>query len=149
MCSNHIYVYIFFDITHLTGTSQFILLSKQDLHGAGMAVYGSRTTMILFNTQNKKVEELSLLRMGSSERWIVTKPDLRIKADAKLFAPAMKSAYEHPMYLKIFEEYCLKGYSIRYSGCYAVDCFQMFIKGHGVYSMLDSIAHPSRLHLIF
>jgi len=114
-----------------------------------MAVYGSRTTMILFNTQNRKVEELTLLRMGSSERWIVTKLDLKIKPDAKLFAPAMKSAYEHPMYLKIFEEYCLKGYSIRYSGCYAVDCFQMFIKGHGVYSMLDSIAHPSRLHLIF
>jgi sedoheptulose-bisphosphatase len=43
----------------------------------------------------------------------------------------------------------LKGYSIRYSGCYAVDCYQIFIKGNGVYSMLDSIAHPSRLHLIY
>ena len=25
----------------------------------------------------------------------------------------------------------------------------MFIKGHGVYAMLDSIAHPSRLHLLY
>jgi fructose-1,6-bisphosphatase len=25
----------------------------------------------------------------------------------------------------------------------------MFIKGHGVYSFLDSIAYPSRLHLIY
>lgn len=25
----------------------------------------------------------------------------------------------------------------------------MFIKGHGLYSMLDSIAHPSRLHLLY
>ena len=90
-----------------------------------------------------------MLKMGSNERWIVTKPHLRIKEDAKLFAPALRSAYDHPAYLKLFEEYCLKGYSIRYSGCYSVDCFQMFIKGHGIYSMLDSIAHPSRLHLIY
>jgi sedoheptulose-bisphosphatase len=25
----------------------------------------------------------------------------------------------------------------------------MFIKGNGIYSMLESIAHPSRLHLIY
>lgn len=25
----------------------------------------------------------------------------------------------------------------------------MFIKGNGVYSMLESVAHPSRLHLIY
>jgi fructose-1,6-bisphosphatase len=25
----------------------------------------------------------------------------------------------------------------------------MFIKGHGVYSLIDSIAHPSRLSLIY
>ena len=25
----------------------------------------------------------------------------------------------------------------------------MFIKGHGVYSMIDTVAHPSRLHLIY
>jgi len=43
----------------------------------------------------------------------------------------------------------LKGYSIRYSGAFAVDCYQMFIKGHGIYSMLDSVAHPSRLHLLY
>ncbi len=30
-----------------------------------------------------------------------------------------------------------------------MDCFQIFIKSHGVYSMIDSIAHPSRLHLLY
>jgi sedoheptulose-bisphosphatase len=124
-------------------------MTGRDLAGAAMGVYGSRTSMILYNTQSSKVEELTLLKMGSKERWIVTNIDLKIKPDAKLFAPALKSSYDNPNYLKIFEELCLKGYSIRYSGCYAVDCFQMFIKGHGVYSMLDSIAHPSRLHLIY
>jgi sedoheptulose-bisphosphatase len=124
-------------------------LTGRDLVGAAVTIYGSRTTIMVYNTQNKKVEELTLLRMGTHERWIVTTPELKISPDAKLFAPALMSSYEHPNYLKIFTHYCLKGLSIRYSGCYAVDCYQIFIKGNGVYSMLDSIAHPSRLHLIY
>lgn len=87
--------------------------------------------------------------MANKERWIVTNPELKIGSDAKLFAPALKSAYENPNYLKVFENYCLKGLSIRYSGAFSVDCYQMFIKGNGVYSMLDTVAHPSRLHLLY
>lgn len=87
--------------------------------------------------------------MGTKERWIVTNPDLRIGDNAKLFSPALKSSYSNQNYLQMFEDYCLKGFSIRYSGAFAVDCYQMFIKGQGIYSMLDSIAHPSRLHLIY
>ena len=122
----------------------------RDLVGAALGVYGSRTTIVLYNTQNKHVEELTLLKMGSNkERWIVTAPDLRIAADAKLFAPALKAAYEIPSYLRVFEHYCLKGLSLRYSGAFAVDCYQMFVKGHGVYSMLESVAHPSRLQLLY
>jgi len=104
-------------------------LTGKDLAGAAVAIYGSRTTIILYNTQNNRVEELTLLKMGSKERWIVTNPDLKIAPNAKLFAPALKSSYEHPNYLKIFEDYCLAGFSIRYSGAFAVDCYQMFIKG--------------------
>jgi fructose-1,6-bisphosphatase len=43
----------------------------------------------------------------------------------------------------------LKGLSLRYSGAFAVDCYQIFIKGHGIYSMLESVAHPSRLQLLY
>jgi sedoheptulose-bisphosphatase len=87
--------------------------------------------------------------MANKERWIVTTPELKIAPNAKLFAPALKSAYEHPGYLEVFEHYCLKGLSIRYSGAFSVDCYQMFIKGNGCYSMIDSCTHPSRLHLIY
>jgi sedoheptulose-bisphosphatase len=124
-------------------------LTGRALMGAALAIYGSRTTILLYNTQNKKVEELTLLKMGTKERWIVTSPDLKIAPDAKLFATALKSAYEIPSYLAVFEHYCKKGLSLRYSGAFAVDCYQLFIKGHGVYSMLESVAHPSRLQLIY
>jgi sedoheptulose-bisphosphatase len=121
----------------------------RDLCGAALAVYGSRTTILVFNTQSHRVEELTLLKMGSKERWIVTNPDMKIGPKAKLFSPALKSAYDNPKYLKLFEDYCLKGLSIRYSGAFALDCYQMFVKGHGAYSMLDSLTHPSRLQLIY
>jgi sedoheptulose-bisphosphatase len=124
-------------------------LNGKDLVGAALAVYGSRTTIIIFNTQSNRVEELTLLKMGTKERWIVTTPEMKIGPKAKLFSPALKSAYDNPGYMELFEEYCLKGLSIRYSGAFAVDCYQMFVKGHGAYSMLDSVAHPSRLHLIY
>lgn len=51
-------------------------LTGRDLQGAALAVYGSRTTIILYNSQNTKVEELTLMKMGKHERWIVTSPDL-------------------------------------------------------------------------
>lgn len=124
-------------------------MTGKDLCGAAIAIYGSRTSILIYNTQNNKIEELTLLRMGKNERWIVTNPDMKIKEDAKLFSPATRAAYEHPKYLELFETYCKKGISIRYSGCFAVDCYQMFIKGHGVYTLLDSVAHPSRLSLIY
>jgi sedoheptulose-bisphosphatase len=133
----------------LWGTKDINGLTGRELKGAALAVYGSRTTIVLYNTQSYKIEELTLLKMGNKERWIVTNPDLKIGPDAKLFAPALKSSYEHPNYLKIFEHYCLKGLSIRYSGAFAVDCYQQFIKGNGVFAMIDSVAHPSRLSLIY
>lgn len=87
--------------------------------------------------------------MGTKERWIVTTPELKIGPNAKLFATALKSAYEIPSQLCLFEHYCLKGLSLRYSGAFAVDCYQIFLKGHGVYSKLESVAHPSRLQLLY
>ena len=87
--------------------------------------------------------------MGRHERWIVTTPELKIKNEAKLFAPALRSSYEHPNYFKVFMDYCERGLSIRYSGSFAVDCSQIFIKGHGIYSMLTSVAHPSRLSIVY
>mmetsp|Transcript_866 Transcript_866/g.511 ORF Transcript_866/g.511 Transcript_866/m.511 type:complete len:253 (-) Transcript_866:38-796(-) len=131
-------------------SKDIIGMSGKDLVGAGVTIYGPRTTTLLYNSQSGKVEELTLLRMGSNrERWIVTNPDLKINKEAKILAPALKTTYDHPVLFEIFEELCIKGFSIRYSGAFAVDCFQLFIKGHGIYVKLDSVTHPSRLHLLY
>jgi fructose-1,6-bisphosphatase len=136
-------VYAIWQCTDINGKT------GRDLVGACMAIYGSRTTIVVYNNQSQKVEELTLLKMGPREKWIVTNPHMQIRADAKIFSPALRSSYDHPEYLKLFEELCIKGYSIRYSSCTAVDCYQQFVKGHGCFSMIDSVTHPSRIHLIY
>jgi sedoheptulose-bisphosphatase len=141
-----------FSISSIFGiwaTSDINGKSGRDVCGAALAVYGSRTTILVYNAQSNKVEEMTLLKTGDKERWVVTTPEMKIGPKAKLFSPALKSAYDNPKYLEVFEEYCLLGYSIRYSGAFSMDCQQMFVKGHGVYSKLDSIAHSSKLHLIY
>lgn len=36
----------------------------RDLMGAALSIYGSRTTMLLYNTHSKQVEELTLIKKG-------------------------------------------------------------------------------------
>ena len=47
----------------------------RDLKGAALSIYGSRTTMVLYNTHAKQVEELTLVkRPKQGPKWIVTIP---------------------------------------------------------------------------
>lgn len=84
--------------------------------------------MLIYNQKTEKVEELSLLKIGEQEKWFVTQKDLRINHKASLFSGALRPCYEVPAFLEYFENVCMKGYSIRYSSCALLDCFQIFIK---------------------
>jgi len=96
----------------------------RDLMGAALTMYSSRTTMILYNSHSKSVEELTLIKKGKHPpKWIVTIPKLELDPKSKNFSPeGVKSCAENQAYLKIFQNYCIQGYSIRYSSSMAVDC---------------------------
>ena len=121
----------------------------RDLVGAALAIYGTRTTINIYNTQNNHVEELTLMKIGKKEKWIVTNPKIEIGPQAKLFSISSKGIYDNPALWKIYEQYICAGFSLRYSGCAALDINQLFIKKQGVYVMLHTIAHPSRLSLLY
>lgn len=75
----------------------------RDLVGAACAVYGPRTSIILYNCQTNKVEELTLMRSHTKTSWVVTKPHLQIAANkAKLFSPGLRSCYDVPELLEVF-----------------------------------------------
>lgn len=48
----------------------------RNLVGAALAVYGTRTTLCIYNAQNNLVEELTLMQIGSKKKWIVTNPKI-------------------------------------------------------------------------
>jgi len=50
------------------------------LVGAALSVYGTRTTINIYNAQNDKVEELTLMQIGSKKKWIVTTPKIDLAA---------------------------------------------------------------------
>ena len=97
----------------------------RDLVGAALSIYGSRTTMLLYNSHSKVVEELTLIRKGKrAAKWIVTIPTFKFLPKAKNFSPeGVKSCYENKGYLKVIQNYIIQGYSIRYSSSMAVDCY--------------------------
>ena len=89
------------------------------------------------------------MQIGSKKKWIVTNPKIELAPQAKLFSISSKGIYDNPSLWKIFEEYTMAGFSLRYSGCAALDINQLFVKKQGVYCMLHTIAHPSRLSLLY
>ena len=121
----------------------------RSLVGAALAVYGTRTTICIYNAQHGGVEELTLMKIGNKEKWIVTCPKVEVGPQAKLFSIATRGIYDNPGLWKVYEQYICAGFSLRYSGCAALDINQLFVKKQGVYVMLNSIAPPSRLSLLY
>lgn len=95
------------------------------------------------------MEELTLLELKEQERWIITQPNIKIKEKATLFSPGLRSCYEIPQLLELFKKYSVEGYSLRHSGAMGLDCYQILLKGQGVYWKYDSKTHKSNLHLIY
>jgi len=96
--------------------------------GSAIAIYGTRTTIIIYNAQSDLVEELTLMQIGPKMKWIVTNPKVQLGPQAKLFSISSKGVYDNPSLWKIYEEYIMAGFSLRYSGCAALDINQLFVK---------------------
>ena len=131
------------------GTSEIEGKTGRALVGAALAVYGTRCTINIFNAQKDQVEELTLMKVGSREKWIVSTPKIDLAKQAKLFSISSKGIYDNPALWNVYEQYICAGFSLRYSGCAALDINQLFVKKQGVYCMLNTIAHPSRLSLLY
>ena len=50
----------------------------RSLVGAALAIYGTRTTICIYNAQNNLVEELTYMQIGPKKKWIVTNPKIEL-----------------------------------------------------------------------
>lgn len=130
-------------------TKNLIGKTGRDLVGAAIACYGTRTTIMAYNSQYGHVEELTLMKIANKEKWIVTNPKIELGPKAKLFSFATKGIYDNPTLWKLYEQYIVAGFSLRYSGAAVLDVNQIFVKKQGIYLMLHTLAHPSRLSLLY
>jgi len=49
------------------------------------------------------VEELTLMKIGNKEKWIVSNPKITLGPQAKLFSISSKGVYDNPALWKIYE----------------------------------------------
>jgi len=135
-------------------TEEIIGASGRDLVFSGLVVYGSRTTLLTEEKQSPLSKELAessvseyTLIKGS---WVRTKQNLQIASATKMFAPAnLRATVGHPGYKELVAQWQGAGYTLRYTGGMVPDIYQIFIKGHGVFSNPTSRQAPAKLRVLY
>jgi sedoheptulose-bisphosphatase len=106
---------------------------------AALAVYGSRTSVIIYNINEKLVQEYTLKVEEDSEVWVQTKAKLKIAKTTRIFSPSNSRAIlDNLAYRQVIEFWLRAGYTLRYSGSLSADVFHMLIKGEGIYCSIGS-----------
>jgi len=62
-------------------------MTGRDILGGGIALYGSRTSCLIFNNVEDQVDELTLMKEGDKLAWKITEDNLRIRLSGRVFAP--------------------------------------------------------------
>jgi len=122
------------------------LKARENMVGAALSCYGSRTNIVVYNAQTQTVDELTLQRKTKHEednQWIMSQKNMRIKPEGRFFSPGNAKSMKYNQGYREYIQYCCKnGYTLRYSGGMAPDCFHVFMKGEGVFS---SVSFPGKV----
>lgn len=118
---------------------------------SGIAVYGPRTTVVKFNTDNEKVQELTLKKDEKGQRvWQVTKEELKVAPKTKIFAPAnLRATSDNKAYNELFEFWKSSKYTLRYTGGLVPDISQILVRGNGVFANASSENAPAKLRFLY
>jgi len=147
------------DVNWTVGTIYAIWPNENKLLGqtpsqivsSGIAMYGPRTTVVKYNVEKERVEELTLKtnEVGKKE-WCRTKDQLKIAPKTKIFAPAnLRATSDNKQYEELFEYWRSNEYTLRYSGGLVPDIYQIFLRGNGVFSNPASEAAPAKLRFLY
>lgn len=65
------------------------LTARTHMVGAALSCYGSRTNILVYNTENSSVDELTLQRSENDDdnEWVVSNKNIMIKPEGHFFAP--------------------------------------------------------------
>lgn len=122
------------------------ITARGNMVGAALSCYGSRTNIVVYNEKTKTVDELTLQRKSKDEednQWVMSQKGMKIKPEGRFFSPGnAKSMKYNKGYKECIQYWCKNGYTLRYSGGMAPDCFHVFMKGEGIFS---SVSFPGKV----
>lgn len=120
--------------------------AREDMVGAALSCYGSRTNIVVYNGITNTVDELTLQKNeadSSKDEWVSSNKGMRIAPEGKFFSPGnAKSMKYNNGYRECIQFWGKNGYILRYSGGMAPDCFHVFMKGQGIFS---SVSAPGKV----
>lgn len=108
--------------------------SCRKMVGAALGVYGTKSCALVINSEKDQVDEYTYRRIDGNKLWVLTEENMKIKDDAKTFAPGNLSVIkELPAYKHVVDWYIDNGKKLRYSGGMAPDVYHIFHKKEGVF----------------
>ena len=129
-------------------------MTGRDMIGAGVAVYGPRTSVIIYNVIQKHLEEWTL-RVTESEglektHWERTLEKIHINNSTRIFSPANSRAIiDNTAYRQIIQFWTRSGYILRYSGAFSADVYHLILKGEGLYCSIGSKLQKKKLRILY
>jgi len=118
---------------------------------SGIAIYGPRTTVVKYNADNQKVQELTLKKDDKGQlTWQTTKEELKVAPKTKIFAPAnLRATSDNKAYNELFEFWKSSKYTLRYTGGLVPDISQILVRGNGVFANASSENAPAKLRFLY
>jgi len=117
-----------------------------------IAVHGPRLAIaIAFTAELTKAAPRTVLLTYMGERmWAISKPEMKIAAQGKTFAPGnLRATCDSAAYSSLIAHYITSGYTLRYSGALVPDVFHILAKGSGVYTTVASTKARCKLRLVY
>jgi sedoheptulose-bisphosphatase len=114
-------------------------MTGRDIVGGALALYGSRTNILYFNTETETVDECTLQKIDGELKWVISRKNIRIQPEGKFFSPGNTRSIQYNLgYRDAIEFWSRNGYHLRYSGGMAPDCYHVFVKGEGVFTSVSA-----------
>ena len=126
-------------------------MTGRDIITAALAVYGSRTAIIFYNTYEKAVQEYTMrVKDDDTCSWEKTKEKIEISKTTKIFSPGNSRAIlDNLAYRKAIEFWTKAGYALRYSGALSADLYHLLVKGEGVFCSIGSELEKRKLRVLY
>mmetsp|Transcript_20562 Transcript_20562/g.25313 ORF Transcript_20562/g.25313 Transcript_20562/m.25313 type:complete len:334 (+) Transcript_20562:51-1052(+) len=125
---------------------------------SAVTLYGPRTTLCIAlpsssTTLGKDIVfEITLTSVDGleSSKWEVSRDDIKIQANGKVFAPGnLRASNDNEKYNKLIQYWISERYTLRYTGGMVPDVYHIFAKSKGVFSNVSSEKAKAKLRLLY